>query len=301
MRRLLALLLALCLAAAACGGGGDTDDGQAVVVDDDRTPAELAGLLTAASEETREAGSSRIHFEVIMPGLGAMTGTGEFDYDDQRGRLSFDFAELAAAAGAPPGTDVTAEMITTGLVVYMRMPFLAQLAPEASGWIRMDLTELTASQSGVDLSQFSQLGNSGDPTQALAFFQGVSDSVTELGLEEISLGGGEGPAVDATHYRATVDLRQAYEEARAVVDPVQFEAFIDQMGVDQLDVDAWIDDEGRMVRVAYSIPIPGQAGGTQQMDMTMDLFDFGIDVDVVEPDPSEVTDITELMGAAPTG
>lgn len=300
MRRLLTLLLALCLFAAACGGGGG-DGGEAVVVDDQRTPAELAALLTSASEETRSAGSSKVYYEASMPGVGTMAGTGEFDYDDELGRLSFDFSDLAVAMGAPVGTDVTAEMISTGLVIYMRMPFLTQVLGHADRWIRMDLGEMTADQGGVDLSQLSQLGGGGDPTQALAFFEGVSDSVTELGLEEITLGAGAGPTVDATRYHATVDLRRAYEEAGAIVDPAQFEAFIDQMGTDELDVDAWIDDGGRMVRVAYAVPIPDGTGATQPMEMVMDLFDFGVDVDVAEPDPAQVVDLADLAGALPPG
>lgn len=290
MRRIAITVLALCFALAACGGGGQ------LVSIEEMQPAERAEFLAAASTETVDAGSSRMYFEMAFGDVGAMTGSGLFDMEAEIGHLTFDFGEFAAALGAPPGTDATAEYITVGFTMYMRMPFLAQATGIGDRWIRMDLDSLSG-EAGVDLGQLAEAG-SNSPTQSLAFLQGADpETITEVGQEEITLAGGDGPTVKATHFRATVDLRVAYENAGAVTDPERFEAFIAQLGTAEIEVDGWIDEDDRVVRMAFAMPVPPQPGSPfDSVAMTMDLYEFGVQVDITEPSTDEYVDIQDLMG-----
>jgi hypothetical protein len=278
--RALALPLAALalLGASACGESGQATPQAAVV---------------QAAHKTSEAGSSRAFFEVTMTGLAprplTMTGEGIFDSRERTGRMTMDMSRLAEGTDQELGE---AEMIVDEFVVYMRFPFLQALQPELTPWLKFDVRELGKEQ-GLDLGQFSQL-NQNDPSQALQYLRAAGEDVEEVGEEDVR-------GVETTHYRMTIDLRRVVEQApedrrdevRATIDRL-----IEVSGVRTLPTEVWIDDEGfaRRLKFAYEDMhfAPGQNG---DMTMTMELFDFGIEVDVQPPPPEEVTDIRELMEA----
>ena len=254
-------------------------------------PATPQAAVLQAADTTTEAGSSRASFELTMTGLTpgplTMTGEGIFDSSERKGRMTMDMSQLAAGTGQELGE---IEVIFDEFVVYMRFPFLQTLQPDLEPWVKFDIRELGKEQ-GFDLGQLSQL-NQNDPSQVLQYLRAASEDVEEVGKEDVR-------GVETTHYRMTVDLRKVVERApedqreqlRASV-----EQLIEASGIETVPTEVWIDEEGlaRRIRLAYETMelAPGQTGA---MTMTMELFDFGVEVDIQPPPPEGVTDIRELL------
>jgi hypothetical protein len=274
VRRLLSLpFLALVLVA---GCGGDEFSPEAAVAD--------------AATKTTDAGSYRAEFSIAMEGLTpepvTMTGEGLFDAKKQLGRMTFDMSELGKAAGGPDLGE--AEMIFERFVVYMRFPFLQRLQPNLKPWIRFDLEKL-GEQQGVDLAGLQQL-NQSDPSQALAYLKAASGGVEKVGEEEVR-------GVETTHYRMTVDLRKVAKqipEQKANVERV-----IETSGIEKIPTEVWVDGDGLVRRMKLHYENMQLAAGQKgDMTMTMELFDFGVPVDVELPPAGQVMDLSELAKTA---
>jgi hypothetical protein len=266
VRRTFTLLIILMLATVPLACGGDELSPEAAVAE--------------AGTKTANAGSARIDMNAGLTGSGdsfTMVGKGEFA--DERGHMTFD-----VSAG---GQQVSMEMVFDRLVIYMRFPpELGVDLPRGKSWVKMDLEEL-GEEAGIDLSQLMQAGQS-DPTQALQYLRGASDDFEKVGDEEIR-------GVETTHYRGTVDLRKAAAELSESVRE-SIDRIIELTGESTVPFDVWVDDEGLARRIKYEQPLPGSNGETATMAITMDFYDFGIDVDVTPPEADEVIDIQELIG-----
>jgi hypothetical protein len=273
-KRTLALFaLALAALPLACGGGESLSPQAAVA---------------QAATKYEEAGSSRVSMSATIkdvPG-GPFTFTGEGEFDRERGHMTMDMSELGAATGGAFAGEL--EMILEDLVMYMKFPeAITQQLPGGKSWVRIDLRE-AGKELGIDLEELMQVQQS-DPTQALQYLRGASDDFEEVGEEDVR-------GVATTHYRGTIDLRKAAEqlpeEARE-----SFERAIDLIGVANLPFEVWIDEDGMARRMKYEQPLAGADGEEGTMALTMELFDFGVDVDVEPPPSDEVIDIQELIGA----
>ncbi|HEX2044388.1 MAG TPA: hypothetical protein VHF23_02035 [Gaiellaceae bacterium] len=285
MRRLVLLLaLGLTLAPAACGGGDEAPPGEAEAPD---------SAVLAAATATERADSYRADMTIRMEGLAAepvtMSAEGIFQRRPILGRMTMDMSDLGAAAGGGGLGEV--DIVMDGLVFYMRMPFLRQLDPSLKPWIRFDLAEI-GKQQGFDLGQLMQFGTQTDPAQALAYLRAASDDVETVGSEEVR-------GVETTRYRMTVELARVPDAAP----PGQREALRAQVqqlrelsGIDEVPTDVWVDEDGlvRRQRLLYRDMrlAPGREG---DMTMTMELYDFGVDVDVEPPPAGQVTDIATLL------
>jgi hypothetical protein len=282
MRRFLLLPLVALLAAAGCGG-------------DDVSPE---AAVAEAATKTADAGSSRVSFQAGISGSALperieFGGEGEFDYETQTGRLSYDMSDLIPGAGSGK-----VEMIQQGLVIYMKFPAGTQAQlPGGKQWLKIDLAAL-GDETGIDLGQLSQL-NQGDPSQMLRYLRGASGGVEEIGEEEV-----RGTAT--THYRAEVDIDKAIEQSLDEV-PAEARAAVresarrlrEMIGAKTIPVDVWIDQEGltRKMQLAYEMEVPGQSGELH-MEMTMEFFDFGVEVDAKPPSADTVVDIQALIAGS---
>jgi hypothetical protein len=78
------------------------------------------------------------------------------------------------------------------------------------------------------------------------------------------------------------------------------ESIIELSKVESVLTDVWIDDDElvRRMRLAYQDMqfAPGQQG---DMTMTMELYDFGVEVEVEPPPANEVIDLQELIQRNP--
>ena len=249
---------------------------------------EMSGQLRVAqaATSTQDAGSAKMAMEMKMSG-GAqdmtMTAEGAFEFASQRGSMVMDMGSL----GGPIGMGKL-EMIMDGTIVYMSVPE-GMGAP--TPWIKMDLEAMGKT---ADLSQLSGLGNS-DPTATMQMLRGVSDDVEEVGTEEIR-------GVSTTHYRANVDMDKAIAEAPKKARRAMKQQF-ESLGTSSFPVDVWIDDDDLLRRQTFTMDLSKAASGgapagsvPTSMTVSMDLYDFGTEVNVEPPPAKDVTDMSQLPG-----
>ena len=276
MRRLAALISALCLVALAASCGSSASAQEIVTQAADATIAESTAKVALNMEITgAEFPSGKL----------VITADGVIDFAAKRVAMILDFGDSLADVGVGAG-DSTVEMVTAGTTIYMRSPLFSQgggFGPDQ--WLKFDFAELSKTE-GLDLGQLQQAGNN-DPRQGLAFLDGAAeDGVEKLGSEEIR-------GVDTTHYRAEIDLEKAVKEAGGVTDPEAFRRFVDSLGTKTIVVDTWIDSENRVRRVSLPLPLPPEAEG--EAKMSMDYFAFGTDVDVTVPPEADVVDVGAML------
>ena len=151
---------------------------------------------------------------------------------------------------------------------------------------------------GLDIGQFSQ-ANQSDPTQMLQFLRSVSGKIEEVGTDEVA-------GVEATHYRADIDLRRYPDtlppEERAAARE-SADRLIEQLGSSTIPSEVWVDDDDlvRRMRTEFDMKVPTGSGGEvkMNMDFTVDLLEFGVEGGDFSPPPADqVTDMLELQGAS---
>jgi hypothetical protein len=266
----LGILLALMFALLASGCGGSEPTAEQVPPD----------AIVLAASKTNEAGTYKADITGTMDIAGQsidMSGTGEFDGAQQRGHMSYTMTLN--------GQHVDMEMVFSYPAIYMRLPPELAPLPDGKSWVKMDLEKL-GQQAGFDFGQVMQAGQS-DPSQGLDLLRGATD-VQAVGDEDVR-------GVATTHYTGVVDLPSLgtkYPEMKPSIDQL-----VEQSGISRVPVEVWIDGDGFVRRMKQTLEGAG-AGLGMQLDMTMttELYDFGTDVSVEEPAPSEVADFGELLG-----
>ena len=285
----LVLALAALVAVVAAGCGAEEIDPRTAVAE--------------ASSNTTNAGSSRLEFSLAMTIAGqeiALTGNGEFDYAAQRGRLAYDMSSiLEGIPGAPPGVfgDGMMELVYDENAFYIGFPEGSAIEQElGSGkrWMRIDLGTL-GDAAGFDLGALMQLDQ--NPVDQLRLLQAASDEVEDLGREDVR-------GVETTHYRARVDFDRATDAALDQADlpegerealERQLRDLQEQAGADAtISMDVWLDDEGRLRRSTMEMAMVAE-GEELTTQMTMELYDFGVEVDVEPPPAREVIDLADTF------
>lgn len=298
MKRAAALVFAGVAAAVAAVGSAACGDDSAV---DGLTPREV---VVGAAARTTEANTSKFTFDVSIAGLPVtsgtapttvnVSGTGAFDYEQRRGTM-----KTTIPAGA---STATLDSVVIGTTVYQKLPeAYAAVAPDAlkKPWVKIDFAAL-GSIDGINLGTIAA-AQSSDPSQAVAFLRGASERVDELGEEKLR-------GDDVIHYRFTIDV----EKAAAAAPEAQREALRQVAGVygsTTIPADAWVDEDGRLRKLTYTLdrdtsplaPEPDGAGGVDttagaakaKVTTTIELFDFGTDVDARPPPPDQVSDFNE--------
>ena len=272
--KLVALAAALALAATACGGGAGGG----------------SNVLTDATQNTYDAGTAKIDMTILTTGARTLKiqGAGVMDFADRQGSLTLQIPSPQATGAAQVQT------LYDGFVIYMKSPFFRQLLPNAKPWIKLDIKKLESS-SELSFTQISQL-NQSDPTEFLGYLRGAT-TVKKTGSEDVR-------GVKTTHYSARIDLSQAAEQAPDNIQK-EFKAAVDRIkqttGSDTLPVDVWVDGQGRVAKEL--VKLGDSSGGAT---ITMELFDYGVDVNVKTPAASQTTDLLELLGRrvaspSPTG
>ncbi len=233
-----------------------------------------------AATKTEEAGSSRVSFTGTLtdPELSdrpiAFSGEGEFDYDDARGTFSYDLTELAKALEEEPD-GWHAEVIFTGESFFFRMPVLTEDLPGAKPWIEL------GSGTDTSLAELMELGGGSDPTKLLQFMRGSSGGVERVGSETVR-------GVRTMRYQATIELAKVLERIPDEGDRETLRKQLEQREKQGLaatqEMEVWIDAEGLARRIRMDDP----EGSKERATVTMDLFDFGVEVDAEPPPDDEV-------------
>lgn len=277
--RTIVIATAAALLAPACGGSGGPSA-------DESVPVRAVAVVEAAADRTIEATSARMSFSMAFSEgevEGDVRADGVVDFGSGDSAMTMDMGPL------PGGGELEFRIVDA--VTYFRFPevMMAALGAETS-WVRLDPAELVDGATGPEDLGLDQP----DPREALAYLRGVSDDVEELGRAELR---GE----DVTLYEVVLDLRALVEEGAGELSSEEEELVaqgmdeLESLGLDTLTARVWIDDEGRMRKMAYDLDLPAhEGGGTASFEM--ELYDFGVEVVVEAPPDDEVVDFTEIFG-----
>ena len=143
-----------------------------------------------------------------------------------------------------------------------------------------------------------QLAGQSNPAQFLQYLRATAGTVTPVGSELVR-------GVPTTHYRATIDLERV-ADVMPSAERSQLRAgiskLIAQTGTSKIPVDAWVDNQRLVRRIAMSLQM-GSGGGNLQLRVTIELFDFGATPPVSAPASSETFDATQsaLSGLSARG
>jgi hypothetical protein len=259
----------LALFAAACGGGGSTPQAK----------RPLDAVLASATR-TADAKSAKVALKVDVAGTGTsattVTGAGAFDFAARKGSMSVSVPSIGSL-----------EVVVDAQVVYEKLPPSLVPALGGKGWIKIDLATI-GKVGGVDLTSLSSLQSS-DPTQALGFLRGASADITQVGKETIR-------GAQVTHYRTTIDLNKAVANAPAS-SRAGLESVFKLYANPSLPADVWIDNDGRLRKLAYTATVAAQ-GRSTTVATTYELYDFGTSVRASPPPADQVTDLGALLSKA---
>jgi hypothetical protein len=256
---LLAIGCLLALAGLACSDRGPN---ASVTSNSDEANAAPADMLLAAARQTTAADTVHVKLSASLDGsvLGAqqVTGTGGVDFGQQQGELQLQVL----------GTDI--QVVTADNELYLQAALLGD------GWYRVD----------GDGSSAGMLANGLlDPAQQFALLEDSATDVTKVGSEKIN-------GQDTTHYRATIDVAAAAAKEGASQEQIQQ---LQDAGISTIPVEAWVGDDGRLVRMSLSYDGKGAdgplAGG--KLSVTVDYSGYGDPVEVTVPPADEVKDLGE--------
>jgi hypothetical protein len=219
--------------------------------------------VAKAATKASTSGSEHVSLKGTVSTAGqavSMDGTGDFQSSPKLGAMQL---TLGVA-----GKKIAMDEVLKGTTVYMRSPVFSSNLPSGKTWVSVNLAS-AAKKLGVNLAQYTQQ----DPTDILAALK-KAGSVAKVGSETVA-------GVDATHYRATIDLEKTPNGK-------QLEK---QTNLKSLPVDVWLDGNNLLRRMTMKYN-----AGTASTAMQMDFSNYGEPVDVQVPSASETVDMTKLGG-----
>ena len=245
-----------------------------------------ARAVQAAAAATEASRTARGLLTIAhADGTVTATGTGDFDTGEAA-------AEVAMADGPQEGT-IT--VLRTASGIYARLP--GGMNPMSTGkpWVSVDaptLARLTQLALGDAAAQIT-----GAPLDALAYLRGVSGDVAFVGPDTTR---GE----PTTRYRAAVDPARASAQLPAAL---RGHAPTSGAAPASLPADVWIDGQGRLRKLVITAdesasaatgkgPSAPAAAPPGPMTITLELWDFGIPVEVSAPPADQVSDVSGLLG-----
>lgn len=230
--------------------------------------------VSAAVAKTASAGSSRMEIASLEDGK-RMVMRGVADHERRRAALTYE--TTASGSKQLSGT----EFRVIGTTMYMETSAFGLSADPAKGakpkpWFKVEGFDDEVTIDAL-LFPFPFI----QPGKILAAFEQVSGAVETLGAETVR-------GVPTERYRLTLDLARLIETAPAG-DRAALRKELEQRKTKSEPVEIWIDDAGLARRVRFVVDSDG---------VTIDFFDFGIDVKVEAPPADQVEDFDALLGAA---
>jgi hypothetical protein len=331
IRRVLPLLLASSLAFAACGNDDSVDNQSDRTTDIDRDDPDNArrgdvivetvggarGKVLAAAVDSTSDGTAKMSMTMEMGSLVSISMEGSLDFESREGSFVMDMGDMGGLLGDELGDDeLVIEMRMVDGFVYMKMPAMMRgaLGGGDAEWIGVDIEAALAATDLPD-ETLASLQQQADPSAYLSFLRAVSNDVEEVGVEEIR---GE----MTTHYEGTLDMAKAFDELPDEVQDVldeelgdnassQFAEVFEQMGLDEIPFDVWIDSENRLRKLSMELDMSEllEAAGDSgelfgfdgEVSMSFELYDYGSPIDVEAPpnDDVEIIDLDDLESGEP--
>jgi hypothetical protein len=246
--------------------------------------------VASAATKTVASGSSRVEFTISVDAAGQaldMTGSGRFDYREPRGEITYRMQ-------VPGLGETSVDMRMVGSKLYLRLPKEIAGTTLLSGkpWFGLDLDK-SLKQAGLGSLDFTQQQ---DPAQTLQYLRAASAGVKESGSATLR-------GVETTRYVGRLDFRKALA---AGLDRLELPAaerqrarqgmkrMLDQLGAKGVPFEVFVDKDGLLRRLTMDSSM--QILGRQlAMKLSMDYFDFGVDVNVQAPPARDVADATSLL------
>ena len=141
------------------------------------------------------------------------------------------------------------------------------------------LPSLVPSFLGAGLSNLAAASPS--PTTALVYLRGAKDA-KKVGTDSVA-------GVDTTHYRVTTDLQRAAARSSGS-DKASVQEAMQLTGRKTLPMDAWVDGDGYLRKVAWAERTSAGDGAK----VSMVLHDFGAPVKI-EPPSGHVIDLLQRL------
>ena len=209
--------------------------------------------------------STTAHMTMSMDyGGGGMDAEGQVDYTTTPVSMSM------TLGGEAMGTDELDMRLVDG-VMYMNM---GQMSNDK--FFKFDLNDPDSLPPGME-----GLGDQMDPLAAFKDFEPALEEVVYVGSEDVD-------GDDLDHFTITMDTAKIPSLAEVPA----------SAGLpDTVDYDMWFDEDFRVRQMNMAMDMGAQAGGT--VDVQAKLFDWDEPVDIVAPDPDQVSDAP--MGGAATG
>ncbi|MBN3929338.1 hypothetical protein IQ279_06735 [Streptomyces verrucosisporus] len=267
-------------------GGGDGGDGG----DGGEADEAAAEVVRTAHEKTVAAETARMTLKVRAAMGGqqqTLTGDGTVDLADGT-------SDLTVEAGG--GERIEQRVVDETL--YQRLPDQArEQLGVGKPWISVDLRELAGSDGTVGGVRVN------DPVQGLDYARTLDDDATRVGTEEIG-------GVETTHYRVNVDVDELADG-----DTAEAERLRQQLG-DSLPMHLWLDDQDRIRRQQFEIPLDGEAARSNsrarsqppsreaseaKIRTVIEFSDFGTEVEVSPPPAEKTEDVTGKLARRAEG
>jgi hypothetical protein len=241
-----------------------------------------SAIVSAAQSKTEAAKTARVSFKVSAQGQTVETnGIADLTSNDAT------FSMKLAGVG-------TIQAIQDGSTLYEKLRF--GTARISKPWIKFDIAAGMHNLTGVDAQYFAQ-NMSTEPAAVLDYLRGVSRDIHEVGSETLR-------GVATTQYRGTVDLTLASSGSTNATRKQGLQQLMKLLGVSTFPVDVWIDNDGRLRQLRYSLDMAkfktSTSTGTKlsgTASYAFEFYDFGVAFSKPAlPKPEQVQDITAELG-----
>ncbi|MBD3009447.1 DUF1396 domain-containing protein [Streptomyces sp. 5-10] len=274
----------LCGGAVGCGSSGadGKHEGKAGEKSSEQVRMAPAAAVRAAAEKSEKLTSFRYRMSGRTPGDGRIEGEAAMSLEP----VAVSMKMRAVGQGA----DAAVEIRMLDGAMYLDGGKEGSAGLDGKRWLKLDLSALgekeTGSLGGGSLSRQADK----NPADESAFLSGADD-VKRVGEETID-------GVRTTHYRGTITLgqmRASLKDENATTRERReknLKAY-EEMGVDRLSMDMWIDPDGHTKR--FRIRGEGEKG---PLDMTITFSALNEPVTVKAPPADQTTDLSELARGA---
>lgn len=242
-------------------------------------PESASQRVAAVPEGLRSAGTASMaitrSLAASAAGQGAelvTRGCGQVDFDVGRVRV---VEPVGGEAG--DGAGEATEFVSDGARSFLRTGGSDCSGDSGKGsWTESDLSGPDGQEAA---GQYGRVVV--DPTQLLAYLPFADAPVERVGDETVD-------GAPTTRYRLTVDLVQAAGRATGV-ERERLVLQASKVDLGAVPMDLWLDDRGRLRRHTYTHELEsGSSPPFPSLTTTVEYADFGTDVDISLPDPSDV-------------
>ena len=258
MRLRLLLPSLLLVLVAGCSGGEELSGGGGGEV----TVAEATELVQAAPARTLEGGTSRLEVTV-------KTTAGERELEVVTAGVQDPAAGEAQLETSLPEAGVSVEQRLVDGRLYVQVP------GQGEGFFSLALEDVLGTPLGAGL----------DPDAQIESLRTARD-VEVVGPEDVR-------GTPTTHYRAVYDAEDQLDRLGRIGE--QAKGALGDTDLSALPVDLWLDDDGRLRKLEQVLELQPEGQPPVSIRTVVEVFEFGVDVDVEVPPADQVRDGAPLL------